>query len=197
MGKFKGDIKPIDMDNGEFFDHYEDNSAVYDDYRDVIDNIGKEDFRAVCLINRDKIINNDEEESIAFCRTAYIKFFDVSEYQPTPMPEFLIANDRKYFIELLEFYHFDYIDFFTNLFIEMDLTLDEVVNPRFIKETFLKNKNKILIIADKVSKVYSYNWILSQFLVTYNKDKIIDWMIKSITADKSLMVMELSNLMEN
>lgn len=187
-------IEPIDRDN-DYFDEYDDKNSTYEEFKEIVNNIGGNDFQAAYEANRDDFSQLEDPYKIIICRAMYNKVVEDLGIMFAPEPNFLDCDHRKYFLEFIEFFHFDYIDFFVNLFIELDVPLGEIVKPKFSQDFILNNLNIILkTIDEKILRIFSHNWILSQFLGTYNKDKLKMWLIKNLKKDKSLIVIELSNV---
>ena len=190
------DIKPVDMDD-EYHDEYIDKTAIYDDLRDIVDSVTTSDFENLFKDLKTELNKYETNMMVLFCRSLYIEFVNKTSYEIVPQPDFLIDTHRSNFLDFMEFYHYDYIDFFSHLFIELDFTTDDVIKPNFVEDKIQPNGNIIMEAIETISINYSYNWILSQFLRTYDRHNFMNWIVEKIKMDKSLIICEMPELMES
>jgi len=143
---------------------------------DIIDTLGKEDFKNVWLTLRNDIQNESIKFQAIFSEQTLDKIFELYDFSfPTS-----ISLQNQY--ELNNFYLFlEFLEYENTNFVSQ---VWRFLGPKNLLEIDIKkfcnlNQEKIIKEIDEQLEVHPQPELITLFLRTYYKDKMIEWFIKN------------------
>lgn len=153
---------------------------------DILENIGKEDFKNLYLLGMQIIRNETIKVQRKFSEQILDKISEVYEFE---FPEKIELN-TKY--QLDEFYKFlEFLEFDSGRFLSYVWRfLEENIIKLDISAYCTNNAEKIIREIEEQLESHPQNEIISIFLRTYSKDKIIEWFSNQSIRNKVLITIE-------
>lgn len=163
----------LDADEEELEKRYSD--AFYQSSKiDIQDQMNTDDFKDTWIILRKDIENKSIDLQRTFSEQTLDKISEIYDFE-FPVK---IALDTQY--EINDFYEFlEFLEYNNENFIGYVWKFLKPVNlMRFDVESFcLKNSDKVIREIEEQLEIHPQNKMISDFLRTYYKDKIIEWFI--------------------
>jgi|WetSurMetagenome_2_1015567.scaffolds.fasta_scaffold509239_1 hypothetical protein len=169
----------MDSDEQEIDDMLE-NANLVSSIRDILDNMGKEDFRFVWAIQFEFIRNEPFYQHARFAEQLLEKVFSLYEYQFPEKLYFFTKEQVNRVYDFIKFLEYDNVEFIT-LICRM-LKLD--VMKENIKIYCEQNSMKIIKEVEEQLGTYQQPELISIFLRTYMKDDFIKWFSKQVKRSK-------------
>ena len=174
----------IDQMDDEEQENRDVESSVNYDENEIINNIGKPEFKSVYLnlTNFDNIKNLSVESQRGFCHKILDKIIEVYEYEFMPLPKLDSQQNINNVYDLIEFLEYDHIDFFASIWAFLD-DISKVNLELYCK----KNIEKILVEVEDQIDSYDFSELISIFLRTNNKENMIRFVI-NISENKRMLI---------
>jgi len=166
------DILPPELDPEEGGNI--DDAELRYEYLELVDNIGKEEFFEVYLNMINDIRQSSVENQIVLCNNILEKINEVYEFEFPIEVEINSKENVESIYEFLRFLEFEHIKFFSELWIRLEVDLKKIQVEKFCNQ----NNIKIINIIEALSDSSGYSELINLFLRTYNKDKIIPFIIE-------------------
>jgi len=152
---------------------------------EFVDSIGSDDFKEVYFTFINDIKQLDFWAQQTLCQAILIKVFDLYDFEfPTT-----VVFDTKYQLNqvynLIKFLEFDNVTFAGNVWKSLGVDPSKIALDRYCFD----NMDLVLTEITNQIETYEFDQLISEFLRTYIKDKMIEWFV-SIT-EKNLPLVKL------
>jgi len=156
------------------------------DITDILQTFGKEEFKELYLNLYDEITNLPIETQRNLCEKLCDKIYELYEFEFTPILTFDDTVDTSNFLDFIEFLEFDYIYFLSEIIQGLDLNqLKKDLN------LFLTmNWDRINISIDKLVDEERISMLISNFLRTYNREGLYEFIRSKLEKDKMLVILK-------
>ena len=153
----------------------------------ILETIGKDNFREIYL----NFINNIKEQSRMIQKTFCSDILDkIEEIYDWKFP-FNISLESKFDFDrlytFLEFIEYDNIYFLSRLWSYMNVDLRKINIKSYCK----KNADKIINEVDEQSEISGLVELISIFLRTYDKRRLIEFISKNSEKNKQLIILQM------
>jgi hypothetical protein len=137
----------------------------------ITNNIGKEDFKEEYIISMQHIKEYPLEDLRSFIETILEQIKTIYDFEVPVVINFNNQSEVDDLLEFLAFVEFDHEDFIVTTwkYLNPDLKLFKI--EKFCEQ----NSDKIALEIDNQIDSHDFSKIISIFLGTYIKDKLIDW----------------------
>ena len=139
-------------------------------FQSITNNIGKEDFREEYLCSITHIMKYDIEDLRSFIETLLEQITAVYDFEFPFVIEYT-ADNVKDILNFLEFIEYDNEDFIVTTWKYLNPDLNQFKIEKYCEQ----NSDKIALEIDNQVDSHDFSKIISIFLRTYIKDKLIDW----------------------
>ena len=159
---------------------------------DILENLGEEEFKDLYLLGMQIIRNETIKVQRKFSEQILDKISEVYEFE---FPEKIELN-TKY--QLMEFYKFlEFLEFDCGRFLSYVWRfLEENIIKLDISAYCINNADKIIREIEEQLESHPQNEIISLFLRTYSKDKMIEWFSNQSARNKVFITIENLNRKE-
>ena len=161
-------IPEVDQDDDNTIDHSKTSEAQYV-FSDIIDNIGKDEFRELYLSSQEFILNTSLNNQQTLCKKILKKIELEYDILFLEKKDLVTNKDLKEVYNLIEFLEYDYVDFVSSIwrFLDVDLlkiNIDEYCNT---------NSNKIIKELDEQLEIQTLPKMVSECLRTNTKSVVV------------------------
>lgn len=177
-------IHVLEMDDEEQINNIEEAISNYQ-ILDILYHIGKSNFREIYLneINDIKLLPIQEQQ--LFCLAILDKIQQIYDFEFSPTIDFNEKLNIENVYLFLEFLEYDHVNFLVNIWRFLQPDLRHLNIDQFCQ----KNKNKIIGEVEDQLETYEETRFSSQFLRTYNKNDLVEWI--TIKTKKTRMLIYL------
>jgi hypothetical protein len=137
----------------------------------ITNNIGKEDFKEEYIISMQHIKEYPLEDLRSFIETILEQIKTIYDFEIPVVINFNNKSEIDDLLEFLAFLEFDNEDFIVTTWKYLNPDLKEFKIEKFCEQ----NSDKIALEIDNQIDSHDFSKIISIFLGTYIKDKLIDW----------------------
>jgi radical SAM superfamily enzyme YgiQ (UPF0313 family) len=152
-------------------------AEIQADMADIVDNIGKEEFKDVYVMGIGEIKKLDFDKKIQYCRTIIKKIEEVYEYYMVIKPDLETDDDVLKILDLIKFIEYDNIKFFVLLLEGYLSDLNRVDVEKFYNENYDLMMNRI--------EKMKLSQFISDFLRTNTKENVLNFFINSTNKIKT------------
>lgn len=157
----------------------------------ISETIGTDEFEETFL----SLGNDLLAQSIDGLKDAYTamaeKVYEVYEYEHPEDIQISDENELRNYIDFVKFIEYDNIDFISVIWYEI-LGQQEDLVKLDIPEFCMNNKNEITSLIENEIESYTYNNIITKFLIYYPSNYLIEWFINQ--SEKSRFDILFNNL---
>ncbi len=176
----------IDMDNkNEKNDFPYQESALEDYYTSIIiNNIGKEEFKENYLIAKNKFIVYPTKVKIKLSNYIINQINKIYDFE---LPNYLYPvnlEEINLLLEFLEFLEYDNRQFITEIWYHLDIK--KIPN---IEKICIEKIDKIILEIEEQLEIQHFSKLITYFLRTYTKDKLIKWFCKKSKKLKTVILL--------
>lgn len=139
------------------------------------ESIGKENFEDNYYLFINDVKNQDVDNIKIILNRSLNKIDEVYDFVFSEEIELNSLEERTWLMDFIKFIEFDNLEFLKNLYNDLDVDFD---NIKRVKQYLKNNKNDVLFSIQSLNMIYSYNKLILDFLINYNGDNLIDWIIK-------------------
>jgi len=185
-------IIPPEMDNyQEDVDKYNDLASFRYSALDIIDAIGKEDFKELYMVQVVVVKNETLNAQRRFLIETQQKISDVYDWEfpdEWSLVDTTFQQEQLYkFIEFLEFDSYRFLSYVWKFLLDEPLKLIKLNIEKFCKS----NVMKIIKETEEQLEIHSQNKLITIFLKSFYKEKYIEWFIKNTKQNKINIVTEI------
>lgn len=180
-----GLIDPIpEVDDEENEDVAEDAIKSYF-MLEILNSIGKENFKEIYYSMIGDIKQFSLEEQFNFCRSILDKIKEEYNFEFPRQIELLTEDSVSQIYILLQFIEFNNIDFLAELMKPYNFDFRKGNIREFIESNYDRVGGDIEVLSRNVPE------IISEFLRTYNKEDLINWLVTRIEKSKMIVLMKI------
>jgi len=140
----------------------------------IIRNIGKSDFKEEYLSVYPDMIKYPIEQKQVLAESILKRVKKVYNYEPSIIVNTNSESDIINILKFLEFVEYDHKNFIIEIWSYLDPELDSFHIEKICKQ----NQNEIIFEIEEQLNSQDFSWLITNFLRTYNKDKITEWFCK-------------------
>lgn len=149
---------------------------------EIMDALGKEEFKSVWLNLKEDITNESLKDQTIFIGQIQEKIFDIYGFAFPTTETIETLYETQEFYEYLEFLEYNNEEFLSHVWKFLGVsTLMGLDIYRFC----LHNSNRVIKEIEEQLDVHPQQRLVSLFLRTLYKEKIIEWVIKNSKANKT------------
>ncbi len=179
--------------NEEENETIEKESSIEYDMLEIIDNIGKPDFKYIYLNFIDRIKTLSIPKQRDFCYKIIEKIGEVYEYEISPIPEVDHPLAINEIYEFVEFLNYDYIEFFGDVWRYLNKSLRKLQVTDFC----MKNGDKVISEIEDQLESRDLPELIANFLRTYNKSNMLGWFIEKTIESRILILLQIIEGVKN
>lgn len=154
---------------------------------DVLESIGTDDFKTSFMSSKEVIESAELNKQIVFCINILEKIVEIYDYS-TPLSVYLYnIKDVSSVYEFVKFLEYNYINFLSDVWGDIDIDLRNII----LKDYCKRNSNYLIQIVDKKSKTETDNQLILDFLRTYNKDRMVEFIEIKTRKSRMNIVLEI------
>jgi hypothetical protein len=185
-----GDSTPLmevdDEESSSLNDELITDAEINADFVDLVDHVGKEEFKEIFLNLYDELILIDIENQRYLCEQLLNKISEIYEFEFTPLITFDDETDIKIFFKFISFLEFDYIDFFAKVISGLELDILKKDVNLFLTMNWNTISNLLVTISEKEIN----SELISNFFRTYNREGTYEFMRSRLDKDKMLVILK-------
>ena len=179
---------PLEMDDEETEDYIEKSSILFD-VSELIESIGKKDFKSLYRLYINDFKSKTILEQREICIKILNKFNEVYEYEFLPPPKLEHQMDMDDVYEFIRFIEYHHISFLGDVWMFL---LDGKDFRKVDIEIFIKkNEDKILKEIEDQCTNRDQSQLISIFLRTYIKEKLLEWFVIKSVKSKMLIMLKI------
>ena len=152
---------------------------------EILNSVGEENFKEVYYSMIGDIKQFPMEEQFNFCRSILDKIKEVYNFEFPRQIEVLTEDSVNQIYILLQFIEFNYIDFLAEVMKPYNFDFRKGNIRDFIESNYDKIERDIEVISRNVPE------IISEFLRTYNKEDLINWLVNRIEKSKMIILLNI------
>lgn len=176
-----------EIDTDHFEKQIDDAENNYDGYN-VIDAFDDNNFETMFKLNYHNILAFPPPDILVICSMFVNKIKNSLNYQFTPTLVFGDMTAVIEFFDFIKFLKFENISFLKNLCLELNISVEEIVEMKNFNNF---KSNNIINIIDNISEHYKYNKLIFDFITTHNREDLIHWINEQFIKNKSEILLEL------
>lgn len=169
----------LEVDQDEQEDRSVNALNSYDTYI-FTESIGTPEFKTNYFLFINEIKLYDIRDLKDVCFRVLDKVEEVYEFNFSENPNFNILEERMYLFDFIKFLEFDNVDFLSDLYNNLNITLIGFDVDDYID----KNSKKILFTIQSMNQIYTYNPFILDFILNYNKSTFMKWIKKQTRINK-------------
>jgi len=178
---------PDEFDTDEITENPETYASDRYDSWSVVERIGHVNFKEIYLL----LINDIKEQPFQQQKSLCLKIIDALEekYDYT-FPQTVYLDDQHDLNELykfLEFVEFDNVDFFSRVWKYLRINIIE----HDVKTYCIENSDKVINEVDEQIELIDLSEPITNFLRTYEKERMIQFIIRSTNRNKSEIIIKI------
>lgn len=144
------------------------------------ESIGTNSFEDNYFLFKDDIFDYEIESKKLLCNRILSKLEKVYEFGFSDDLNLNTFEDRNWLLEFINFVEFDNIDLLIELFYTLDVSLFKIDLEHYLKE----KRNEVIFTLQSLDLIYTYNKLILDFLINYNSDDLIKWLIRQTEKNK-------------
>jgi len=152
---------------------------------EILNSIGKDNFKEIYYSMINDIRQFPIEEQFNFCRSILDKIKEEYNFEFPRQIEVLTEDSVNQIYILLQFIEFNYIDFLAEVMKPYNFDFRKGNIRDFIESNYDKIERDIEVISRNVPE------IISEFLRTYNKEDLINWLVNRIEKSKMIILLNI------
>lgn len=157
-------------------------------FNSITDNIGKEDFKDEFIISMQNIKDYEVEDLRSFIQTILEQIKAVYDFEFGELFEFNNWDQINELLNFLKFLEYDHEEFILNTW----KYLNPDISGKFdIDKYCSENSDKIVNEIDNQVDSHYYSKMISIFLRTYIKDKLVEWFCNKSKKMRTLILIKL------
>jgi hypothetical protein len=152
---------------------------------EVLNSIGTEDFKVIYDTMMYEIKQYPLEIQFAFCRAILARIMQEYNFEFSREIDLLTEDSVNQIYILLEFIEFNNVSFLAELMKPYNFDFRKGDVRSFIESNYSKLEGDIETISRNVPE------IISEFLRTYNKDDMVNWLVNRIEKSKMMVLLKM------
>lgn len=152
---------------------------------EVLTAIGEENFKEIYYNMINEIKQYPIEEQFTFCRAILARIMQVYNFEFPREIDLLTAGAVQQIYILIEFIEFNHINFISELMKPYNFDFRKGNAKDFIELNYTKIEGDIEVISRNVPE------IISEFLRTYNKEDLINWLVNRIEKSRMIILLKM------
>lgn len=152
---------------------------------EVLNAIGEENFKEIYYAMINEIQQFPMEEQFNFCRSILDKIKEVYNFGFPNQIEILTPDSVSQIYILIQFIEFNNLDFLASLMKPYNFDFRKGNIRVFLEDNYDKIERDIEILSRNVPG------IISEFLRTYNKEDLINWLVNRIERSRMLVLLKI------
>lgn len=160
-----------EMVNSEYGEPVAENALKLFYLQSITNSIGKEDFREEYLTSIKHVMENEVEDLRSFIKTILEQIILIYDFEFPFILEFNTKEQIKELLDFLAFIEFDNEEFITTTWKYLNPDLNSFQIEKFCEQ----NGDKITLEIDEQVDSHDFSKMITIFLRTYIKDKLIEW----------------------
>jgi hypothetical protein len=161
-----------------------DRAAYESSKRDILDHIKDEDFKYMWPITNKDIINQPIQDQAIFIEQALEKISELYDFEFSVTRMFSSKYECGLFYEFLQFLEYNNLSLLETVWKSLNVDLQKTNIKTFLEQ----NGVKIISEIDRVIKLNQYSEMISLFLRTYYKEKMIEWFYNHTIRNKVALI---------
>lgn len=167
----------------------EENDAMAEDaimnyeMMEVLNSIGTDDFKVIYHTMINEIKQYQIDYQFGFCRAILSRIMQEYNFEFPVEIDLLTEDSVKQIYILIEFIEFNHLKFLSELLKPYNFDLRKGDVRTFIESNYNKLEGDIEVISRNVPG------IISEFLRTYNKDDMVNWLVSRIEKSRMLILL--------
>lgn len=157
------------------------------EFEEVLDKIGKDDFKEVYLVFKNSIIQRDFDNQVVFCKKILERLHKIYNIEFAEIIYFNSKEDITNLYIFLEFIEYNSIHFFSDVWRFLNVDLRKID----IDDYCIKNEDIIMKEISDQLETHNLPGLISEFLRTYNKSDLINLFVKISKKNKMLILMRI------
>lgn len=150
---------------------------------EVLNSIGGDDFKIIYHTMINEIKQYPLEDQFGFCRAILSRVMQEYNFEFPVEIDLLTEDSVKQIYILIEFIEFNHLKFLSELLKPYNFDFRKGDVRTFIENNYSKLEGDIEIISRNVPG------IISEFLRTYNKDDMVNWLVSRIEKSRMLILL--------
>ena len=150
---------------------------------EVLNAIGGDDFKIIYHIVMQEIRQYPIEDQFKFCREILYRITEEYNFEFPWSIDLLTEDSVNQIYILIEFIEFNHVKFFAELMKPYNFDFRNGNVKEFIELNYTAIERDIEVISRNVPK------IISEFLRTYNKDDMVNWLVSRIEKSRMMILL--------
>lgn len=151
---------------------------------EITNNIGKEDFKEIFQYSIIEIIKLDLKDQIIFCENILQKIEEVYDFLfPFKLEIYDLDRVDKIY-HFLEFLEYDHIDFLALVWKKIRVDIRQADLNQYKNEKLIKA-------VEEVAKENKFSKLINVFLITYEKEKMLDFIVEKTERSRMLVYLKI------
>lgn len=152
---------------------------------EVLTAIGEENFKEIYYNMITEIKQYPIEEQFTFCRAILARIMQVYNFEFSREIDLLTSEAVQQIYILIEFIEFNYVNFISELMKPYNFDFRKGNIKDFMEVNYIKIEGDIEVISRNVPE------IISEFLRTYNKEDLINWLVSRIEKSRMIILLKM------
>lgn len=178
-------LEEVDDEEGDL-DYLIPKAEIDADFSIILNSFGNDEFKFIFMNLYDQIKSFSFEKQRELCEKLNDKVFEIYEFEFVPSLKFDNENIIDNFLKFIEFLEYDYIGIIGKIVSGLDMNLLKNNVDKFLENNFEKMNQKIIFLVENKM----INEIISNFLRTNNRERLLTFFKNRIEKDKMLIILE-------